>query len=1045
MTRIKLPILVLASAFALTQPARNCAQTPPPASPQSGSAKQAADSARQAEQAAKDAQDAAGAAQAAASAKEAQTAAAAAAADAAAAKRATDPQEAAKYARQAAADAQKAAAAAATAQSLASLTSSPSAGCPAQSDPEPRVGTVQNKWPPQWRPQAGEDYFKLEYDVSNHRMKWFDYKHQGTSPGIEVTNGSVLPVVYSREKVLVHVACLHPTDTVSITTNDIALPEQGADIRGLTSPSTAAALAPTLDALGSAGAAGTALGTPGAGFGAPPALPTGAGSLFTPGSSKDGVTYQDAAIGISPDALALEAVVVIDNAKDALQSVLELEHGTESVPDSECAADSEPLPGSIDGLECNANQLIENLHSAETNVSERSLSGFNDYLARTQALVTQLNGFSNGVSLAGLPARAVALRQNFEAVIGVLTQINYLIQYDGQFSSNPVYWAPPGAPAAPQTQLTDDKPGTEKSTCGSLHTRLAQKTGAGLWYTAADKSTQQVIPADTALCRATELYAMEQFNNQFIQAFNKYDQNLPVRLMAFEKYFDLPDATMKALPAYLRTSIADARKTISAAGDLAKSQQANGPGAIAPQDVQNASAALSQKISKVAVDADRANADKSLGTDGKAAVSNFNNQIPAIVAQAHLATASLDLSSTNTDSIIQIGKMQDSLTDLMNGLIDDYDPKVNDWSQSLRIRLERLDHTVGEIFWNMNNLYEQSWVEETDALPPLTSNTIVRIGINVQRNYTPFTLTGGATVGTVAASSNSQPTASTSPGGGQQGGGQGGGQQSGGGKGSQSAGQSSSSQSASTSPSGATSTSGSNDFTVIMEVHRFANFNLVGGVMAIHAKNYSFATVPEYASFTPGTGVASVSGSTTSYIYSTYVTCPPNSMATSTTSGAVLINSSTTSSTLTPSPSPYYCIIQTQTASLQPAGMVGVAWFPWHRDYFPRDRGDKFQGRNWIPSFMAASAVTQLGSIFFGPNLEPFNGIDIFGGWATANVTGLAKGTSLNQVLLPVGSSGAAPTLNTATHVKGGISFGVGFDISTFLQLFGKAQGPSLP
>jgi hypothetical protein len=230
-----------------------------------------------------------------------------------------------------------------------------------------------------------------------------------------------------------------------------------------------------------------------------------------------------------------------------------------------------------------------------------------------------------------------------------------------------------------------------------------------------------------------------------------------------------------------------------------------------------------------------------------------------------------------------------------------------------------------------------------------------------------------------------------------------------------------------------------------MEVHRFANFNLVGGVMAIHAKNYSFATVPEYASFTPGTGVASVSGSTTSYIYSAYVTCPPNSMATSTTSGAVLINSSTTSSSLTPSPSPYYCINQTQTASLQPAGMVGVAWFPWHRDYFPRDRGDKFQGRNWIPSFMAASAVTQLGSVFFGPNLEPFNGIDLFGGWATANVTSLAKGTSLNQVLLPVGSSGAAPTLNTATHVKGGISFGVGFDISTFLQLFGKAQGPSLP
>ena len=70
----------------------------------------------------------------------------------------------------------------------------------------------------------------------------------------------------------------------------------------------------------------------------------------------------------------------------------------------------------------------------------------------------------------------------------------------------------------------------------------------------------------------------------------------------------------------------------------------------------------------------------------------------------------------------------------------------------------------------------------------------------------------------------------------------------------------------------------------------------------------------------------------------------------------------------------------------------------------------------------------------WGQNIEPFNGIDLFGGWATTNVTGLAKGTSLNQVLLPVGSSGAAPTVNTATHVKGGYAFGVGFDISVFLS-----------
>ena len=48
----------------------------------------------------------------------------------------------------------------------------------------------------------------------------------GDSAGFQVLDGSVLPVVYSREKVLVHIDCLDPTSTVSITTNDVAFPSK---------------------------------------------------------------------------------------------------------------------------------------------------------------------------------------------------------------------------------------------------------------------------------------------------------------------------------------------------------------------------------------------------------------------------------------------------------------------------------------------------------------------------------------------------------------------------------------------------------------------------------------------------------------------------------------------------------------------------------------------------------------------------------------------------------------------------------------------------
>ena len=155
---------------------------------------------------------------------------------------------------------------------------------------------------------------------------------------------------------------------------------------------------------------------------------------------------------------------------------------------------------------------------------------------------------------------------------------------------------------------------------------------------------------------------------------------------------------------------------------------------------------------------------------------------------------------------------------------------------------------------------------------------------------------------------------------------------------------------------------------------------------------------------------------------------------------------STTSNTtgVAPSPALYYCYQTSQTSGWQPAGMAGVAWFPFHRDYFSRQRGDAPMWRNMVPSLLFASSITSLGSAFVGPNFEPINGIDFFAGYATAHQLSLPKGVS-PYVVYPASSTGNPPTLNLATHEKGGISFGVGFDLSVFLQLFSKTQGPSLP
>ena len=138
----------------------------------------------------------------------------------------------------------------------------------------------------------------------------------------------------------------------------------------------------------------------------------------------------------------------------------------------------------------------------------------------------------------------------------------------------------------------------------------------------------------------------------------------------------------------------------------------------------------------------------------------------------------------------------------------------------LRQELRGIDEETTGLYDLMNEWYFRSSVEQTDLLPPLTSNAFVRISIVVQRGYTPFTLANAG--GTFTATATTNVPATSSP--------------------------------------GTTSTPPHAVKTILVEVHRLANFNLAGGAMFIHIPTASYAV---QASPTPA--VQTGSGATATY------------------------------------------------------------------------------------------------------------------------------------------------------------------------------------
>jgi hypothetical protein len=260
----------------------------------------------------------------------------------------------------------------------------------------------------------------------------------------------------------------------------------------------------------------------------------------------------------------------------------------------------------------------------------------------------------------------------------------------------------------------------------------------------------------------------------------------------------------------------------------------------------------------------------------------------------------------------------------------------------------------------------------------------VRVSIVVNRSYTPFTLTNSATAA---------PAAATPAG-----------------------------------PAGSASTSTPAHAvkTVLVEVHRLANFNLTGGVVLIHVPNT----------------VYSVTTGTTATFTITNPTPPATSPTTYTftgvcggATGTIATNTYDTPPTTLPSIPAYSCVVQTGQSHWQLAGMVGLTWYPVGRDYFPRHNGYSNYGRNYIPSLLLATSVTSLGSALGGVNFEPVSGINLFAGIASAKSNVLPSGVTTTTVIP------GTYTLPGTTQLGYGFAAGIGLDFGVFSQLFSKPSG----
>jgi hypothetical protein len=281
-----------------------------------------------------------------------------------------------------------------------------------------------------WRPPITDDFLVLEYNAGALETRWYDYRHPSwnhtgsllTSPQKIYRNGEFLPIVYAKEKILIHVCGLHFTDIVTIATNSTGLPEGGLDIRGANPTTTVPTLTPALDSIQAIGATGQAATIGGLGFSATTPITTNLATGISNGTvmrSATGVTYTDANISASPQELALMMYAVRKNAIELSHTIkgedlaLHIKFRSLNPPD---LTDRFLLqrPTSIDRIALEAVERYNQAYADDHNPDKKlDPAAFDRDLTNVQNLSTELTNFFGALSTQGYGSRAVALWNNY--------------------------------------------------------------------------------------------------------------------------------------------------------------------------------------------------------------------------------------------------------------------------------------------------------------------------------------------------------------------------------------------------------------------------------------------------------------------------------------------------------------------------------------------------------------------------------------------------------------------------------------------------------
>ena len=309
------------------------------------------------------------------------------------------------------------------------------------------------------RHTAGGDYLVIEYNAEDHSTSWYDYNHPVTGNPIPF-NGSFLPIVYTREKIAVHVCNLHFTDQLTVTTSPLAIPEGGGDIRGFTSTTTLTPLSNTLDAIQNSTTAGSPVQLSGVGFGPTAALtvtgitavtlgaiaPSATGTMYTPGT----VTVSGKQIAQMMYAVRANAFDLVDTLKRTAASSAAPPLGSNGkpLPLQGCTDDpppvqggginnSLPLQGGIDSLKRQIGITCEKVKSDTINIRHlfdtftpptegpalaeaSNAAAFDEDFTYVQSLTGQFTALANSLSSLGYGNRAVAVQNNYATLAGIL-------------------------------------------------------------------------------------------------------------------------------------------------------------------------------------------------------------------------------------------------------------------------------------------------------------------------------------------------------------------------------------------------------------------------------------------------------------------------------------------------------------------------------------------------------------------------------------------------------------------------------------------------